>query len=123
MKLTLFKNKKGLIHGGDPKRISCEREGVLKIGKTEIPLTPGEEAIMPMLCQGSTGNYEAVFHDKNGEIYRPEKVFIRAGWIQPPHPMTAELMELRCRTEIAEEKIEKLENIFDTDSLNFLIRS
>jgi hypothetical protein len=29
MKLTLFKNMKGLIHGNDPKRIRCDVRGVL----------------------------------------------------------------------------------------------
>lgn len=121
MKLTLFKNKKGLIHGPDPKRIGCETAGVLKIGKTEIKIMPGEEAIMPMLYQGSTGNYAAVFTAENGEVYNLEKVFVRIGWIQPPHPMTVELMELHCRADEAEERIEKLSGIFDTNSLNFLI--
>ncbi len=122
MILTLFKNKKGLIHGGDPKRISCEREGVLKIGKTEIFIVPEEESVMPMLYHGATGDYEASFTAENGEVYNLEKVAVRGGWIQPPHPTAVELMELRCRTEAAEEKIEKLEKIFDTNSLNFLIR-
>jgi hypothetical protein len=27
MKITLFKNKKGLLHGSDPKRVMCEADG------------------------------------------------------------------------------------------------
>ena len=122
MILTLFKNKKGLIHGSDPKRISCKTGGVLKIGKTEITVFPNEEAILPMLYHGATGDYEAIFHATDGQIYHLEKVAVRGGWIYPPHPMTVELMELRLRTELAEEKIATLETLFDTNSLNFLVK-
>jgi hypothetical protein len=31
-------------------------------------------------------------------------------------------MELRCRADAAEEKLEELSNLFDTNSLNFLIK-
>lgn len=122
MILTLFKNQKGLIHGSDPKRIQCETAGILKIGKTEITVFPNEEVIMPMLFHGVTGDYEAIFTTTDEQIYHLEKVQLRNGWIQSPNPMTVELMELRLRTEIAEEKIQKLENLFDTNALNFLVK-
>ena len=122
MKLTTFNNMKGLIHGSDPKRIGCDKAGVLKIGKVEINLTPGEDSIMPMLFNGCTGDYDATFTDSHGRVYHLEKVAVRGGWIQSPPPTTVELMELRHRTDIAEEKIEELSNIFDTNSLNFLIK-
>ena len=35
----LFNNKKGLIYGNDVKRIECDREGVLKIGDTDIEIS------------------------------------------------------------------------------------
>ena len=38
MKIQLFKNQKGLIHGEDSKRIGCEQEGVLKIGAVEYDI-------------------------------------------------------------------------------------
>ena len=122
MKITTFNNMKGLIHGSDPKRIGCEKRGILKIGKTEVNIIPTESAIMPLLFQGSTGDYEATFTDHTGEVYHLEKVAVRDGWIQPPHPTTVELMELRYRADKAEEKIEELSNIFDTNSLNFIIK-
>ena len=122
MKLTTFNNMKGLIHGSDPKRIGCERAGVLKIGKVEINLTPEEDSIMPMLFNGCTGDYDATFTDKLGRVYHLEKVAVRGGWIQSPPPTTVELMELRCRADAAEEKIEELSGIFDTNALNFLIK-
>ena len=122
MRITTFKNTKGLIHGSDPKRIGCETAGVLKIGKVEISITPEEDSIMPMLFNGCTGDYPATFTDKDGRVYNLEKVAVRGGWIQPPPPTTVELMELRYRADTAEAKLEELENIFDTDALNFLIK-
>lgn len=122
MKITTFKNMKGLIHGGDPKRMNCDKAGVLKIGKVEVNISPGEDSIMPMLFNGCSGDYEATFTTSSGVVYRLEKVAVRGGWIAPPPPTTVELMELRCRADAAEEKIEELSNIFDTNSLNFLIK-
>ena len=122
MKITTFRNMKGLIHGGDSKRIGCEKSGTLKIGTTEIKISPGEDAIMPLLFNGCTGDYEATFTTSGGVVYKLEKVAVRDGRVMPPSPTTVELMELRCRADAAEEKIEELSNIFDTNSLNFLIK-
>lgn len=129
MKIQTFKNLKGVIHGSDPKRIGCDKEGILKIGATEIHISPGADSIMPMLFHGATGNYEATFTDKFGIVYNLEKVAVRSGWILPPPETTVEIMELRCRADAAEEErdalreqIRELGEIFDTDSLNFLIK-
>jgi hypothetical protein len=129
MKLQVFKNMRGLIHGADPKRIECDKAGVLKIGTTEIIIVPGKPSIMPNLFHGADGNYDGTFTASDGSVYHLEKVAIRGGWITPPPPLVAEIMELRCRLDEAEderdslrEKITELENIFDTDSLNFLIK-
>jgi hypothetical protein len=113
---------KGLIHGSDPKRICCDKAGTLKIGKTEVSISPEEKSIMPMLFHGCTGDYDATFTTPTGVVYNLEKVAVRGGWIQPPPPTTVKIMELRCRMDAAEEKIEELSNIFDTNSLNFLIK-
>ena len=129
MKLTLFKNMKGLIHGRDPKRISCDKTGVLKIGTTELPITEGKEDIMPLLFHGCDGNYPATFTGEDGRVFELEKVAVRGGRIEPPHPTAVEFMELRCRVDEAEslcdtlrQEVEELSKIFDTDSLNFLLK-
>ena len=126
MKITLFKNGKGLIHGDDPKRISCDKDGVLKIGNTDVIVSG--TSIMPLLFHGVTGDYKATF-TSGGEVWELEKVAVRSGWIAPPSQTTLELMELRCRAEEAEAelellrgKIRELAEIFDTNSLNFLIK-
>jgi len=122
MKITTFRNMKGLIHGPDPKRIGCDRAGTLKIGTTVINISPGEDAIMPLLFNGCTGDYEATFTTSGGVVYQLDKVAVRDGRIKPPSPATVELMELRLRQDKSEEEIEELKNIFDTNSLNFLIK-
>ena len=127
MTITTFKNMKGLIHGKDPRRIGCDREGVLKIGTAEIEVSAN--SIMPTLFHGATGIYKATFTDKSGSIYQLEDVEVRGGLIQPPPPTAVEFMDLRCRADEAEEKfealseeIDRLNHIFDTNSLNFLIK-
>ena len=129
MRIQTFKNMKGLIHGSDPKRIGCDKEGILKIGTTEVHISPVEDSIMPILFHGADGDYEATFADSTGLVYKLEKVAVRGGRIAPPNPTAVEIMELRCRLDEAEterdalkEKIKELENIFDTNSLNFLIK-
>lgn len=128
MRIQLFKNNKGLIHGSDPMRIGCDREGVLKIGDTEVSISK-EDAILPLLFHGATGDYNATFADKDGFVYELEKVAVRGGRIAPPSSTAVEFMELRCKAEALEKecaslraKIRALETIFDTNSLNFLIR-
>lgn len=129
MKIATFKNMKGLIHGKDPKRISAAADGILKIGAVEIPVMAAREEILPLLFHGGTGEYEASFTDTRGNVYALERVLIKGGRIVPPSAVAVELMELRCRADIAEderdalrEEIRNLKNIFDTNSLNFLIK-
>lgn len=121
MRIQTFKNKRGLIHGADPARIECDVAGTLKIGSTEISISVNEESIMPLLFGGCSGDYRATFTDSNGEVYELEKVAVRGGRIAPPPSTTVELMELRCRMDVVEEEIYRLGNMFDTNSLNFLI--
>ena len=128
MKITTFNNMKGLIHGADPKRIGCEQGGVLTIGSTEISISPESDSIFPPLAHGGTGNYEAVFLTQDGRLYDLGVVEVRNGRVTPPPPTAVEIMELRIRADEAErkykmlvEEVQRLANIFDTDSLNFLI--
>lgn len=128
MRIQTFNNNKGLIHGEDAKRIGCDKEGTLKIGTTEISITPEAEAILPILCNGYTGQFSATFTSALGFVYELEKVTLKGGRIVPPSPTAVELMELRCRADALEaeceslkDQIRELGNIFDTNSLNFLI--
>lgn len=125
MIIQTFKNKKGLIFGEDPQSIDCSIEGVLRIGAASITVVPGKVNTLPEL---SNGNYKAIFTTSKGDIYELETVSVRGGKIVKPTKEALENMELRCRLdaledklEFQEQKIHELENIFDTNSLNFLI--
>lgn len=128
MRIQTFKNNTGLIYGDDAKRINCDIGGVLAIGVVEIDIVPGVEAILPLLCNGSSGKIDAVFTARDGTVYKLDKVTLRGGRIVPPDETKIEFAEMRCRIELLEEardnlrkQIHELSNIFDTNSLNFLI--
>lgn len=129
MQIQTFNNMKGVIHGRDLKRIGCDRDGVLRIGSTEIVVSRSGGSVMPLLFHGATGGYPATFTDAEGNTYDLGKVNVRNGRVVPPSPIAVELMELRCRADRAEAEcirlsgeVETLGKVFDTDSLNFLIR-
>ena len=129
MKITTFNNMKGLIHGSDPKRIGGATDGVLKIGATEISISSNSDSILPLLFHGGTGDYDAIFTDSCGSVYNLGRVAVRGGRIAPPSTVDMEIMDLRCKLDESEEEcerlreeIEVLKNIFDTNSLNFLIK-
>ena len=128
MRIQTFNNGKGLIHGSDPKRIGCDIAGTLQIGSVEISITPDTESIMPILFNGCTGTYQATFTSASGCVYNLERVSIKGGRIMSPPREVIELMEMRSRLDSLEaeceslrEQTRELRNIFDTNSLNFLI--
>ena len=128
MKIQTFSNMKGLLYGADPKRVECDKAGVLKIGMTEVSIIPGAESILPLLVNGCTGDYKATFTDNSGNVYELDRVAVRGGRVLPPPQTAVDFMELRCRMDSIETKFEELrgdirdlKNIFDTNSLNFLI--
>lgn len=129
MKIQLFKNDKGIIYGSDPKRINCNITGVLKIGTAKIEVKADTENIFPLLFNGGTGKYKATFTSEAGSVYEIAEVTVKGGRVLPPSPVDVEFMELRCRVEYLEDRCSKMEEdiirlngIFDTDSLNFLVK-
>lgn len=129
MNIQLYLNHKGLIYGGDAKRICCEKQGILTIGENEIAVSANEDCVMPLLFYGASGDYDATFKTAKGEVYNLEKVAVRKGRILSPPSTAVKLMELHCRADSAEKErdamkkdIEDLRNIFDTNSLNFIIK-
>ena len=125
MLIQTFKNRKGLIYGEDASHIVCDKGGVLRIGSTAINISAGEESPFPSL---PNGDYKAIFTTSDGTVYELERVSVRAGRVLQPPETTLELMALRIRLDELEEgydalgaKVKELENIFDTNSLNFLI--
>ena len=129
MKIQLFKNNKGIIFGPDPKRISCNIAGVIKIGTTKIEVKADTENIFPLLFNGGTGKYKATFTSDAGSVYELSEVTVKGGRILPPSETALEFMELRSRVEYLEDRCAKMEEdiirlngIFDTNSLNFIIK-
>lgn len=129
MKIQVFLNKKGLIHGTDTKRITANVDGKLIIGETEIDIKANENCVLPQLFYGASGVYDATFITTKGEVFNLEKVSVRDGRILPPPSMAVEIADLTCRIDTAEkergvlnERIEELSKIFDTNSLNFIIK-
>lgn len=129
MNIQLFSNHKGLIYGGDDKRIKCVESGTLMIGNAVIEVKANEDCVMPLLFYGVSGEFDARFTTMKGEVYNLEKVAVRSGRILPPPSTAVQLMELTCRADTAEkeraamsQKLEELSNIFDTNSLNFIIK-
>ena len=127
MNIQLFLNKKGIIHGNTYNRITCDVDGILKIGGTEITVLKNKDCVLPTLFYGASGDFDATF-ETGGEKYDLGKVAVRNGRISSPPSHLVEIMELHCREDIAEverremqKKIKNLENIFDTNSLNFII--
>lgn len=125
MRIQLYKDKRGLIYGDDPGHIGCDREGVLRIGTETVTIHAGREAKMPDLANG---NHKATF-TTGDKVYVLENVSVRGGRILPPSREALEMMELRVRLDRLEDiceamqiKITELDNIFDTDSLNFLTK-
>lgn len=129
MNIQVFLNGKGLIHGEDAKRITASDDGVLTIGTMEIEVKANEECILPNLFYGASGHYDASFKTAEGKVYNLGKVTVRKGHILPPPSLAVEIAELNCRADFAEKerddlrlRIEELSRIFDTNSLNFIIK-
>lgn len=129
MHIQTFSNMRGIIHGQDTKRIDCDKSGVLRIGNTEVRVVAEGDTVLPLLFHGATGRYAATFALDDGSIYDLGNINIRKGRVVSPPPMAVEIMELRCRAERLEATCEELRrsidflsHIFDTDSLNFLIK-
>lgn len=129
MRVQLFKNGKGLIFGEDTKRIGCDRAGTLNIGGAEVGVAADSESVLPLLFNGCVGQYATTFTDADGNVFDLGMVDVRGGRIVPPTKTDVELMELRCHLDelqevcnLMGEKLRELGNLFDTNSLNFLIK-
>lgn len=121
-------NKKGLIYGKNPNRITCDVDGTLKIGGTKITVKSKEDCVLPTLFYGASGYYDATFTTRD-EVYELGKIEVRNGRISSPPSHMLELMDLRCRADRAESErdaikkdVKELQEIFDTNSLNFIIK-
>lgn len=130
MHIQTFNNGTGVIFGDDIKRICAKADGVLTICGTNISVTKETPSVLPVLGYGSTGRYPAIFSPSDSEtIYDLGYITISKGRIVPVSDVEAKIAELQSRADeddreisLLKQKIEELSNIFDTNSLNFLIK-
>ena len=128
MIIQLFSNNRALIFGEDDKRLYCDKDGTLRIGDAEINIKAKEHCVLPLLFYGASADYKAQYVTPNG-TYDCGKVAVRNGRIISAPPEKVDMMELHLRSDNADEErekmkadIEKLKRIFDTNSLNFIIK-
>lgn len=126
MILQTFDNSTGIIYSSDPKRVRAATKGTLSIGPARISIVSGDN-LLPVLLNGATGRYPSLFTDENGDKFDLGIIEIRNGRILPPSDIEADMARLRATVDIFNLKLEafelrvsKLEQSFDTDSLNFL---
>lgn len=125
MKIHLFNDKTGVIGGFSPYTLRSDKDGLLKIGGKVINILPDTPAKIPPLTDDT---YNAVFESADGITYDLGRITIHNGGVVASKTYTAREIELRhaldkAENKIAEliERVDALENIFDTNSLNFLI--
>lgn len=125
MKIHLFNDKTGVIGGYSPFTLMADKSGLLKIGNKVINILPDTPAKIPPLMDDT---YNAVFESSDGITYDLGRITIHNGGVVASKTYTAREIELKHALDKAEDKIAELiervdvlEHIFDTDSLNFLI--
>lgn len=126
MKIHRFKNGTGTITGVDTQRIYSDASGILQVGAVALAITNATEGVaVPRIKDGI---YCARFVSGDNE-YSLGNIKVRNGFISPQKIYTDIEIRLMHRVDELEEKVvtleaktNELDSIFDTDSLNFLIK-
>lgn len=84
MTIIIFDNNKGIIRGKKPNKIISAYGGVLKIGSDQIKVESQTEVDLPILCDGYTGEVDAIFYCDTGCTHELLKVRLEGGVIVPP---------------------------------------
>ena len=128
MLIRTFHNNEAVICGKDSMRIRSKNEGILSLCGLDLSVS-SIPTVLPVIANGNTGTYSATF-TSNGITFNLKKVVVRNGRISPLSELEADVVELQIRADekdneilTLKKEIEKLQNIFDTNSLNFLINS
>jgi hypothetical protein len=128
MKIQTFTNGKGLIYGEEPSRITSPVSGTLVLGSASIPVAANKETVLPQLFNSASGVFKAEFITED-KVYKLRNVRVKRGFISPPSDDVVERAMLFARVDEVEEKcngiienINRLDKIFDTNALNFLIK-
>lgn len=125
MRIHLFNDKTGVIHGIDSRNLIADKCGTLLIGGKKIPVFDSRLTALPAILDST---YMAKFEGCDGVIYHIGSVAIHNGGLVSNKSYTERELALRHALDEAEvriaeltERVDALEKIFDTDSLNFLI--
>lgn len=84
MTITIFDNNKGIIRGRDQHKIVSTFGGVLQIGDDRINIPPKTKIDLPILCNGYTGEVDAIFFCDTGCTHELLKVHLDNGMIVTP---------------------------------------
>ncbi len=125
MRIHLFNDKTGVVHGIDSRNIIADKCGTLIIGGKKIPVLASRLTALPAIPDST---YMVKFEGVDGFSYHIGSVAIHNGGIVSNKSYTERELALRHALDKAEnriaeltERVDALEKIFDTDSLNFLI--
>jgi hypothetical protein len=128
MKIQTFNDGTGIIYGDSPSILTCEISGVLNIGGTEFTIDSERETHIPQLFNAASGNFKAEYITEK-KTYTLRKIKVKRGFIEPPSDDVVEMTYLKARVDEVDRKCEKvlaevarLDKLFDTNSLNFLIK-
>lgn len=125
MRIHLFNDKTAVVHGIDARNIIADKCGTLLIGGKKIPVFASRLTTLPSIPDST---YIVKFEGDDGAVYNIGSVAIHNGGIVSNKSYTERELALRHSLDEAEdriaeltERVDTLEKIFDTDSLNFLI--
>ncbi len=97
-------------------------DNAYKVGQSLFIVTKGVPDVWVVSVEKESVYYSYIDDDTIArELEINGTIQIGNGWIKVPPDSDVELMEFRCRLDEAENNIDELSNIFDTNSLNFII--
>lgn len=125
MRIHLFNDRNAVLYGYNPHNLISDKPGTLNVGSKVIRVS-SDNAIP--FTNVHDGTYMASFVSDDGIAYDIGRVTVHNGGIITNRTYTEREIELKHALDRAEDKISELvekvnvlENIFDTNSLNFLI--
>ena len=125
MRIHLFNDRSAVLFGYNPHSLISDKPGTLNVGSKVIRVS--SDNAIPFV-DVHDGTYMSSFVADDGTSYDIGRVNVHNGGITANRTYTEREIELkhsldRAEDKIAEliEKVDVLEHIFDTNSLNFLI--
>ena len=125
MRIHLFNDHSAVLQGYNPHSLVSDKPGTLTVGSKVMRVSPDNAVPFTNVHDGT---YMASFVADDGTSYDAGRVTVHNGGIAANRTYTERELELKHSLDRAEDriaslesKVDVLEHIFDTDSLNFLI--